>query len=69
MDTGTAKIFQSGNSQAVRLPKGFRLKAHTVEIVRLPDGLMLIDPAARARRQKLARKLWGNCADFPDPRA
>ena len=30
----TAKVFQSGNSQAVRLPKQFRLNSDEVEIYR-----------------------------------
>ena len=30
----TAKIFKSGNSQAVRLPKEFRFSSDTVEIFR-----------------------------------
>jgi len=36
-----ARIFQSGNSQAVRLPKEFRLKADRVEIMREGDSLIL----------------------------
>jgi len=36
-----ARIFQSGNSQAVRLPKEFRLNADRVEIMREGDTLIL----------------------------
>jgi antitoxin VapB len=36
-----ARVFQSGNSQAVRLPKEFRLKADKVEISRRGDELVL----------------------------
>jgi virulence-associated protein VagC len=32
---GTARVFRSGNSQAVRLPKQFRLKSDEVEIFRV----------------------------------
>lgn len=37
----TAKVFQSGNSQAVRLPKEFRFKAKEVEIFQRGDELVL----------------------------
>jgi len=37
----TAKVFRSGNSQAVRLPKQFRLRSQEVEIFRRGDELVL----------------------------
>ena len=37
----TAKVFRSGNSQAVRLPKQFRFKSAEVEIFRRGDELVL----------------------------
>ena len=37
----TAKVFRSGNSQAVRLPKEFRVKTSEVEIFRRGDELVL----------------------------
>ena len=37
----TAKVFRSGNSQAVRLPKQFRFKSEEVEIFRRGDELIL----------------------------
>ena len=37
----TARIFKSGNSQAVRLPKEFRLSGGEVEIFRRGDELVL----------------------------
>ena len=37
----TAKIFQSGNSQAVRIPKEFQLEGTEVEIERRGDSLVL----------------------------
>lgn len=37
----TAKVFQSGNSQAVRLPKAFRFDAREVEIFRRGDEVVL----------------------------
>jgi antitoxin VapB len=38
---GTARVFRSGNSQAVRLPKQFRLKSEEVEIFRRGDEIIL----------------------------
>lgn len=38
---GTARVFRSGNSQAVRLPKQFRLNSKEVEIFRRGDEIVL----------------------------
>ncbi len=38
---GTARVFKSGNSQAVRLPKEFRLKSKEVEIYRRGKEIVL----------------------------
>ena len=46
----TAKVFKSGNSQAVRLPKAFRLKGPEVEIYRRGDEIVLRDIPKRKRR-------------------
>ena len=37
----TARIFKSGNSQAVRLPKKFRFDSEEVEILRRGDEVIL----------------------------
>lgn len=37
----TARVFRSGNSQAVRLPKEYRLKGTEVEIFRRGDEIVL----------------------------
>jgi antitoxin VapB len=41
-----AKVFRSGNSQAVRLPKEFRFKAKEVEIFRRGDEVILKEKPA-----------------------
>jgi antitoxin VapB len=46
----TAKIFRSGNGQALLLPKGFRFIGKTIEIVRRGDEIIL-----REKRKGLAR--------------
>jgi antitoxin VapB len=38
---GKTRVFRSGNSQAVRLPKQFRLKSKEVEIFRRGDEIVL----------------------------
>ena len=38
----TAKIFENGRSQAVRLPKKFRLPGNEVVIQRLGHAIMLV---------------------------
>lgn len=37
----TAKLFQNGRSQAVRLPKEFRFEGDRVRIRRVPQGVLL----------------------------
>jgi antitoxin VapB len=56
----TAKVFQSGNSQAVRLPKQFRLTSDEVEIYRRGDEIVL-----REKPRNLARAFELLC-DLPD---
>ena len=38
----TARIFRSGNSQAVRIPKEFQMEGDEVEIQRKGTGLVLL---------------------------
>ena len=45
-----ARVFKSGNSQAVRLPKKFRVKSSEVEIFRRGDEIVL-----RERSRGMAR--------------
>ncbi|MDP1730588.1 MAG: type II toxin-antitoxin system VapB family antitoxin [Devosia sp.] len=61
-----AKVFRSGNSQAVRLPKEFRFDVEQVEVSREGDAIILrphVDagPAWSALRAALAR---GTSEDF-----
>lgn len=41
-----AKLFQNGNSQAVRLPKDFRFKGSCVCIKRIGNGVVLLPQEA-----------------------
>ena len=46
----TARVFKSGNSQAVRLPKEFRVSTSEVEIFRRGEEIVLRAPAAGLER-------------------
>ncbi|MFE0755884.1 antitoxin [Inquilinus sp. NPDC058860] len=39
--TGTARLFRHGRSQAVRLPKEFRLPGEAVRVTRVGNGVLL----------------------------
>jgi antitoxin VapB len=62
----TAKLFKSGNSQALRLPKAYRFDVAEVEIFRRGDEVVL-----RARSTKLSALLaelppWPDDIGLPD---
>ena len=46
----TARVFMSGNSQAVRLPKEFRVRSAELEIFRRGDELVLREPSGGLSR-------------------
>jgi antitoxin VapB len=41
----TTRVFKSGNSQAVRLPKEFSVRSKVLEIYRRGDEIVLREPA------------------------
>ena len=55
-----ARVFRSGNSQAVRLPKQFRFDVDEVEILRRGDEIVLREP-----KRNLVRAFDALCA-MPD---
>jgi antitoxin VapB len=59
-DMATAKVFQSGNSQALRLPKQFRFSGTEVEIFRRGDEIVL-----REKKRTMARA-FELLAELPD---
>lgn len=65
MQTVTAKVFKSGNSQAIRLPKAWRLTTTTVQIEKTGRGLLILDPKAEAKRVRALAKLFGSCPELP----
>lgn len=40
-ETGIAKLFRNGRSQAVRLPREFRFAGNQVRVRRVADGVLL----------------------------
>ena len=64
-----AKVFWSGNSQAVRLPKEFRFAEETDEVcIRKEGELIILEPV---RREEWPEEFWrafeGMPADFERP--
>jgi antitoxin VapB len=49
----SARVFKSGNSQAVRLPKEFRFRSKEVEIFRRGDEIVL-----REKLKGMERAFW-----------
>ena len=39
----TAKVFQDGESQAIRLPKDFRVKGAEVYLKKTPEGFLVME--------------------------
>lgn len=66
MSTITGKVFQAGNSKALRLPQGLKVKAKSYVLTPTATGFVATDPAAEARRLKALQALWGSAPDFPD---
>jgi antitoxin VapB len=58
----TAKIFQNGRSQAVRLPKAFRFKGSEVKIKKEGDKVIL-EPLAK---DDWPRGFWDEFVPDPD---
>lgn len=62
-------VFRSGNSDAVRLPKGFALSGKRVRVRCLDDGRIMIEPVRRRRWPPGFLDTFGRVtADFTAPR-
>lgn len=65
--TKTAKLFTTGGSQAIRLPKEFRFPGKAVQLRRTARGVLITateDDLEERRRRFIA--LAGSCPDLPD---
>ncbi|WP_066341878.1 antitoxin [Azohydromonas lata] len=66
----TAKVFMTGRSQAVRLPKAYRFDTDEVTIERAPDGAIVLRPKPRlnlGERVRRALEQTGDTSDFERP--
>jgi antitoxin VapB len=65
--TKVAKIFTTGGSQAIRLPKEFRFPGKTVSLRRTKRGVLVTaaEDDLETRRQRFI-KLAGSCPDLAD---
>lgn len=64
--TGLAKVFMSGNSQAIRLPRAFRIASPVVRISRTSEGLLITDEETQRQRAMNFAELQGICPGFPE---
>ena len=61
-----AKLFKSGGSQAVRLPKEFRFEGQDEVVVSRQGDRVILEPVKRTWSQKFL-ELAGSAPDFPYP--
>jgi antitoxin VapB len=61
-----AKLFKSGGSQAVRLPKDFRFERQREVVIRREGDRVVLEPV-RSGWSRRFRELAGSAADFPRP--
>ena len=61
----SAKVFMTGRSQAVRLPKAYRFDSDEVLIERQPDGALLLRPKPRRPLGERLRTILQNLPEDP----
>jgi antitoxin VapB len=61
-----AKLFKTGGSQAVRLPRKYRFEGQDEVIVRRQGRAVLLEPAPRGWSREFL-ELAGSAPDFPYP--
>ncbi|MBK5970209.1 MULTISPECIES: antitoxin [Thiorhodovibrio] len=57
MPTRITRVFNNGNSQAVRIPAEFRIDTDRVQISRNPEGDLLLHPLRGQRGEALMQTL------------
>jgi antitoxin VapB len=60
----TAKVFMSGNSQAIRLPKEFRVSGDEVYISKNRNQIIITEKGNRELFQKALDDIFGCCPDL-----
>ncbi len=66
MKTATAKLFRHGGSQALRLPKDFRLPGTVAKVTKTPRGILVQPVEDDRRRARQFARLEGSCPGFPE---
>lgn len=61
----SAKVFMTGRSQAIRLPKAYRFDTDEVQIERRPDGALLLRPKPRVPLGERLRDILLGLPDDP----
>lgn len=61
-----AKLFKTGGSQAVRLPRAYRFEGQREVLIRR-EGRRVVLEAARKQLSRRFMDLAGSAADFPYP--
>lgn len=59
----SAKVFMTGRSQAVRLPKAYRFRTDEVQVLRRPGGALLLRPKPKV---PLGDRLRAILRDLPE---
>ena len=68
MATATAKVFMSGNSQAIRLPKEFRIDGDEVFISKTGGKIVITIKESRIVFKDALDGLFGCCPSFSTDR-
>ena len=63
--TSSARVFMTGRSQAVRLPKAYRFDVDEVLIEQQPDGALLLRPKPKLPLGERLRAILQALADDP----
>lgn len=64
MTTISSRVFKNGNSQAVRIPREFKLQSSRVEISRNEDGDLVIHAMPEDRGEALLEALSSFADDY-----
>ncbi|KKC26157.1 AbrB/MazE/SpoVT family DNA-binding domain-containing protein [Sphingomonas sp. SRS2] len=59
-----SRIFKSGNSVALRLPKALGIDAGTEMTVREEAGRYIVEPLDAPKRKIAIDKIWGSATDL-----
>ena len=66
MNSAVAKVFMNGRSQAIRLPKEFRVSGSEVYIAKNKNQIIITEKDKRETFKKALNDIFGCCPDF-DP--